>query len=412
MTQINAPSDRQALEALLIDNPDWEALEGLLGQFNIFEAVGVVRHELRHSDFLAFLLDPNQPHGLGEAFAKRLLQSVLRENDEYPPSVTPLELDLWELDGLEVRREWRNIDILLLDEAHCLAVIIENKVDSFEHSNQLPRYWQIVEENFPDWAILAFFLTPDGEPPSDNRYLSLSYTLIYNLLIHLTTFRSNSLSNDVLTLITHYTQMLRRHIMSDSDIAELCRRIYRKHKHALDLIFEHRPDLQGQVRELLEQMVQDSPSLTLAHSNKNYIRFLPEEWNVTLLRQGEGWVPEGYILLFEFTNRPTQLGLKLTLGPGPEALRKRLFELGQTYDILNPFGHNPNKKWNTLFRRALLTAKDFEGATLEDLTPKVHKRWELFVTQELPKIRAAFEQESWIWETSITDNKDYDPLIT
>jgi hypothetical protein len=51
--------DLTALEALVVDNPDLERLETLLGQFNIFEALDAVRQERRHSDFLAYLLDPS-----------------------------------------------------------------------------------------------------------------------------------------------------------------------------------------------------------------------------------------------------------------------------------------------------------------------------------------------------------------
>lgn len=72
---INA--DRKALEAFVVDNPELERLEALLAQFNIFEAIGAVRQELRHSDFLAFLLNPQENHGLGDAFIKRLLQKIL-----------------------------------------------------------------------------------------------------------------------------------------------------------------------------------------------------------------------------------------------------------------------------------------------------------------------------------------------
>ena len=67
MTTIPQADDLALLEALIVDNPDLERLEALLEQFNIFEALGAVRVELRHSDFLAFLLNPNQSHGL--AFA-------------------------------------------------------------------------------------------------------------------------------------------------------------------------------------------------------------------------------------------------------------------------------------------------------------------------------------------------------
>lgn len=56
---------RESLEAFVTDNPDLEHLEALLAQFNIFEAIGTVRHEVRHSDFLAYLLNPQENHGLG-----------------------------------------------------------------------------------------------------------------------------------------------------------------------------------------------------------------------------------------------------------------------------------------------------------------------------------------------------------
>lgn len=41
----------------LINSDDLKQLETLLAGFNIFEALRAVRQELRHSDFLAFLLD-------------------------------------------------------------------------------------------------------------------------------------------------------------------------------------------------------------------------------------------------------------------------------------------------------------------------------------------------------------------
>jgi hypothetical protein len=75
-------ADLEALEALVVDNSDLERLETMLDQFNMFEAMGAVRREVRHSDFLAFLLDPRQSHGLGDAFVKRLLQRVFTSDSD------------------------------------------------------------------------------------------------------------------------------------------------------------------------------------------------------------------------------------------------------------------------------------------------------------------------------------------
>src|SRR5437016_3899769 len=109
-------ADRNALEAFVVDNPELEHLEALLKQFNIFEAIGTVRQELRHSDFLAFLLNPQENHGLGDVFLKRLLQKILVATQDAIVPITPIDLDVWSLDHILVLREWQNIDILLLDE--------------------------------------------------------------------------------------------------------------------------------------------------------------------------------------------------------------------------------------------------------------------------------------------------------
>ncbi len=99
---------------------------------------------------MAFLLDPQQSHGLGDTFAKKLPQKSLLS--QWPASlpVTPIDLDVWSLDQLLVLREWRDIDILLVDEdkSHQLVVIRENKIDSTEGAGQLKRYYERVQQDY------------------------------------------------------------------------------------------------------------------------------------------------------------------------------------------------------------------------------------------------------------------------
>jgi hypothetical protein len=117
MSEVNRVDlDRKALEAFVVNNTDLERLEAPLDRFNIFEAIGVVRQELRHSDFLLYLLDARGNHGLGDIFVKWLLQRVIASADDASVSVTPIDLDVWDLGQMVVLREWQHIDILLLDE--------------------------------------------------------------------------------------------------------------------------------------------------------------------------------------------------------------------------------------------------------------------------------------------------------
>ena len=51
--------------------------------------------------------------------------------------------------SFSVLREWKNIDILLVSSEEKCVLVIENKVGSHEHGNQLDRYRGIVEKEYP-----------------------------------------------------------------------------------------------------------------------------------------------------------------------------------------------------------------------------------------------------------------------
>lgn len=391
--------DREALEAFVVENVDLERLESLLDRFNIFEAIGVVRQELRHSDFLAFLLNPQESHGLGDAIVKRLLQRALMSARVAPVPVTPIELSLWDLSQMVVLREWQHIDIFLLDEQNRLAVIIENKIDTGEHSDQLQRYYEIVEQRYPGYKIIGLYLTRAGEEPSHRAYLPLGYGPICEVLDTLAESQASVANAELQMLVTHYTQMLRRHIVGDSDIAKLCRQIYQKHKQALDLIYEHRPDPQADVRDLLVDLIKKTPKLVLETRGKQWLRFAFSEWDTPLLMSGSGWTSSGRMLLFEFDNGPDHLQLVLCIGPGPVEIRKKLFDIA--LDNQPPFqdlheGLQP--KWNWIYLNTILEPDSYEDASGEEREKEIRRRWAEFLEHDLPRIDAILKKESWIWE--------------
>ncbi|RME60142.1 hypothetical protein D6779_02720 [Candidatus Parcubacteria bacterium] len=390
-------NQKALLEALVVDNPELERLETLLSEFNIFEALGAVRAEMRHSNFLAFLLNPSQNHGLGDAFAKALLKTLLAEAAD--PSISPIDVDVWNLDEAIILREWQNVDILLVDERNHLVVLIENKIDSSEHSNQLQRYYSIVSQHHPHKTLVPLFLTPEGDTPSDDRYIPISYRQIAGVIENIVERRASTLNPDVRTLMMHYVQMLRRYIVKDTEIEELCQKIYRKHQRALDLIYQHRLDLQQEIHDLLELLIQEAEGLKLAHFTKMHVRFLPSEWDVPALKGGKGWVPEGHVLLFEFANAPTNLKLKLVAGPGRPEFSRRLFELARQKPApLRTFYKKPKTKWNTIFLRSILSPEDYEDADMEEMGAKIRQSWKRFLETELPPILAILRQQTWIWE--------------
>jgi hypothetical protein len=379
------PAALQALEALILQDDDFKKLESSLRPFNIFEALRIVNQELRHSDFLSYLCDPNANHGLGDAFTRRLLQEALLAQSERNSDVSPMDFDLWDLDDLEVRREWQNIDLLLMSRARQLVVIIENKVWSSEHSNQLERYWSAVAAHFPGYKRVGLYLSPDGSAPSVPDYVPVSYELLVAVVDW---FTAAMPASDVQLLMGHYSQMVRRRILEDTELAVLCRQIYARHREALDLLFSFRFDTQEQIRAILTKLIQETPGLGEDRSSKGYIRFYATEWdNYQELLQGEGWTSTHRLLLFQFNNSPERLFLGLHIGPGPAEVRRRLLEM--TLNDRTTFNYaygTLNAKWNTVFQQEFLAASALTSSDSETLEQAIRPHWSRFVESQLPAI--------------------------
>ena len=387
LTSQNPPDlDKHALELFAVDNPDLERLEVVLKEFNAFEAMGVVRQEERHSDFLAFLLNPKESHGFGDAVARRLLKMRVKQAS-VEPSLTTLELELSDLsDGL-VLREWQDIDILLLFRNAKLAVIIENKIDTLEHSDQLRRYYDVVKRHYEDYAIIGFYLTPSGATPSHDFFSPLTYGSIAEIVDEEISRHRETIASDVLALTKHYTKTLRRHLVEDSELKIICQRLYERHQRALDLIFEYRPDYLGSIAEQLQDLISTAPELVKDYSSKSYVRFCPKEWDA-FLSIGQGWTRSGRLLLFEF-NIFNDLRLKLVLGPGPQEAREILFRVAQeNKDIFKPASLNLPQKWAVIYTRVFIPRDRFENREDDQRKEEISKQWDSFTMGDLPKIRA------------------------
>ena len=390
------PSDtpQRALEAFASKNPELERLEQLLTQFNLFEAIGVVRQETRHSNFLAFLLDPRQNHGLGTIFLQELLQAVLLET-ETESAISPADLTSLNLSQAVVEREWRNIDILVVDEANRFGVIIENKIDSGERSDQLKRYYDSFQSYYPGYKVIALYLTLDGDAPSFDIYHAVSYQIVCEIVEKIAAEHRSHLNGDVVMVLEHYAQMLRRHILSESVVADLCRSIYSKHKLALDLIFEHRPDHQAQLGQYVKSLILEEPELNFINEGKHYVNFGLNEWDTSIIKRGENG-NHFWLIWFSFHNYPDFLKLELSIGLGNEDERKKLLQMVQKYPLMGA-ARKLGKSYCRLTSFSILQARDYEK-TQEEIETLISEKWDEFRRDELPRIALAIRNEEWLWK--------------
>lgn len=304
---------RVALEQFVSDNADLERLESILDDFNPFVALRWTKQEIRHSAFLRWLLDPTETHGLGGYFLRLFLKRIARQPNT--GNVSVVDVDSWSLSDAAVLQEWKGIDVLVQDEPDGFVLVIENKTDSSEHSDQLRRYRREVERHFPKPAKLFAYLTPGAERPSDDAYVPISYGEIVALLENTLQRQGEQLADKVRTFLGQYVEMVRRYIVEDSEIQKLCQTIYQKHRKALDAIFEHRPDRTLEITAILMDVLTSHSELVADHCTKACVRFIPKSLDF-LPHLGEGWTPTKRLLLFEIQNYGGEVCCALILGPG------------------------------------------------------------------------------------------------
>lgn len=206
--------------------------------FNIFDVLNIAKAEIRHSNVLAWLLDPKGNHGLGDSVLYNLLSEVLASNPDCPHRQT--RLLLLNLKSFDVRREEGHIDILLVSNDEKFVIAIENKTFSDEHDNQLSRYTKYINDNFAGFDSLFIYLTPFGDESDKNKdWMPLSYDSIYQSTYKALEDNDGRVGCDIKAFINDYLEILRRDMMEDSELKNVCEKIYQKHREALELIYKN-----------------------------------------------------------------------------------------------------------------------------------------------------------------------------
>lgn len=104
--------------------------------------------EIRYSKMIGWLLDPQGSHGLGPSFAQSFV------NAAFDPEVVPVISPRARVHP----REWRNIDILLVDHDEqgqpLLTLVIENKTDTIEHARS---GLDVKQTRWYNWVIRGDF---------------------------------------------------------------------------------------------------------------------------------------------------------------------------------------------------------------------------------------------------------------
>lgn len=250
--------------AALLSDSKFISLQKEHSAFNAFTVLRLESHEIRHSNVLAWLFDPQESHKFGSAFLEQFLlrlpayaedkkqdeeqkkkQKEKQENINYA-------LLLLTKGGMHVsvHREKQSEDNKRVDfQIECFlpdvknkrcgfVILVENKVYARQGKKQLKTYLENAKAKFPNVKIIPVYLTlNENDKPSDESYFHLTYNDVLDILESLTgAAESERCAEPAGLFIRDYIKILKEQTNGNAEKQDLAKEIYKNHKDAVDFI--------------------------------------------------------------------------------------------------------------------------------------------------------------------------------
>lgn len=308
-------NELEALENFLLSD-DFAELGTKINKFNIFNALKLENAEIRHSNFLGWLLNPTETHMMSDSFLKEFLKMAVKghfDNPNITMSVSDIVLNNFvdtEVTLEKLTDKGRRIDILLENKTNQFVCVIENKIWSDEGCNQLEDYYEYInnQEKYKNYKHKLFiFLTPKTGYDCTKlykNYIRFDYEKICQIIDRLLKEYTGISSDDVIYFIENYKEMVERNIMGkcDKEVLELCTKLYKTYGQTIDLIVQH-GNPKSSVLSVLDEVLSERKDLVFIESKKDGFLFLPDKINnkdifsiVHLNCWGYAWGMEGLFL--------------------------------------------------------------------------------------------------------------------
>ncbi|MBQ5946242.1 PD-(D/E)XK nuclease family protein [Massilia sp. ST3] len=295
---------------------------------NLLKAARLQRQEIRHSNLLAFFLDPSQPHGLSDEFIKQLLLRVAPRDASASAPFSRLLRSMEGYADVQVRREMMNMDVLIWSERSRMLLAIEAKVDARQGDKQLLQYRQRLEEEFKDYSRDLLFLTTDGVAPNDDMWIPVTWEDMYRSLMDAMRRKTDVLSERARFAIEQYLELLSSEVLVnevDMHLVNVCRKLYSEHKRVIDLIIEH--GAVSSFTEAAEEFLFKSTDIRKISLSPTRAAFLPAKIDEACLAggfttaKGNYWGQDAAIIMW-FALDGAKLALIVEVGPWADAGRQ------------------------------------------------------------------------------------------
>ena len=271
--------------------------------------------EIRHSNFLAWLLDPSGNHNLGDYFLKRFLFAYVDSDNS--GNLDVFDIDKMDLEDCIVYRELYHMDIIVESKESDFVLVIENKIHSDESINQTKKYREHVENVYKSVGNKFYvFLTLDMAEPQDSKWVPMSH--YQTLKIVESCIERMPATSKGRFYVEDYKEVLIEMVDGDnSEIKTICEEIYSKHKNAIDLLIDNIPDSFQKRAGTIVELLEETGKVQIVHKNNSYISFTTKDLDERYHGLGTNeWYTTEDLLLFEIVNnRDGKIRFVLVVGP-------------------------------------------------------------------------------------------------
>jgi hypothetical protein len=320
------------LNQFIVNNSNLETLEVVTKEFNPLRVLKVNNYEIRHSNMLAWLLDPNENHNLGDMLLKKILTGILTNGDEVEllNELTIPQVLISNFRDVSVSREWNNIDLLLVSKSNDMVLFFENKIHAGLGEHQLEKYLKIIKESYPNYKhIIPVFLTLSGDEAPHSNYYKYSHIEISQILKSSLDLYKDRINEKIYDFIKYYVSVLEELTMQDERVVQLCKDIYKNYKDAIDLIVTYGIDTSSTFHDALQEVKKEyhfvdyMDGVGYSKSNNEYW-FLPESLRSIGIPESTRWKSPLAVSYF-FAKEEKKLKLILEVGPMEDPVKRREF---------------------------------------------------------------------------------------
>lgn len=384
-------------------------------EVNLMEILGVAHRELQHSNFLAWLFNPNGSHNLGDFAIKEFIKLYFRENQFEDLGLhTRLSVfDFVDLDfsDLEIRREYKNIDLILLSEKNGFCIVVENKIHAIEGRNQLRKYRTSIEHEYSNYKYRIYIylsLFEQGISEEEKEYfLQLDYSHIVKVIEQI--LKARGLAEKNRFVFEQYLQTLKSMLNQNEEIERIAENLYKKYQPAFDLVFKYAKSGGDSIvrNNDLISLVKNEPDIELLSSERSYayVKFRQSFLHELLPKLKEsGIVSKQYqlegnlVFQCEFVVSKESILFNIHLGPGDAETRQLLYRFYLNHE--NFFDKVAKKRelspqWHLLFSKQFVSKAEFQKSLEEsdyDLKPLIEKRFRSLIDNELAEVERIFRE--------------------